>query len=83
MIERYQDAFEVGDLNPANFNECLTTPRARLDALHDRDQVLAADLSAEVPTSPDNAELRAVADRLDQVIANGEPSKPRHCSPAS
>jgi hypothetical protein len=74
-IERYQDAFEVGDLDPANFNERITTLRTRLDALHDRDQVLAADLSAEVPIAPDKAALRAVADRLDRVIVNGEPEQ--------
>ena len=74
-IERYQEAFEVGDLNPSDFNERLTTLSARLDALHDRDQVLAADLSAEAPTAPDKATLSAVADRLDEVIADGEPEQ--------
>jgi site-specific DNA recombinase len=74
-IERYQDAFEVGDLNPANFKERLTTLTARLEALHDRDRTLAADLSAEAPATPDKAALRAVADRLDHVIASGEPEQ--------
>ena len=71
-IERYQDAFEVGDLNPSNFNERVAALSARLDALRDRDQVLAADLSAEATPAPDKAALGAVADRLDQVIVNGE-----------
>jgi hypothetical protein len=34
--DRYQDAFEAGDLNPAHFNECLSTLKARLDDLHDQ-----------------------------------------------
>jgi site-specific DNA recombinase len=71
-IERYQEAFEGGELNVAHFSERVSTLRARLDALRDRDQALAADLAANEPTAPDTASLKAVADRLDYVIANGE-----------
>jgi site-specific DNA recombinase len=74
-IDRYQDAFEAGDLNPAHFNERLTTLKGRLDALHDQDQALAHDLAVDTPTTPDAAALRAVADQLDHVIEHGEPEQ--------
>ena len=67
-IDRYQDAFEAGDLNPAHFNERLTTLKARLDALNDQDQALAHELAADAPTTPDAAALRAVADQLDHAL---------------
>ncbi len=73
-IDRYQDAFEAGDLNPAHFNERLSTLKARLDALNDQDQ-LAHDLAADTPSAPDAAALRAVADQLDHVIEHGEPEQ--------
>jgi site-specific DNA recombinase len=74
-IDRYQDAFEAGDLNPAHFNERLTTLKARLDALHDQDQALAHELAADTPTTPDAAALRTVADHLDHVIEHSEPEQ--------
>ncbi len=74
-IDRYQDAFEAGDLNPAHFNERLTTLKARLDTLHDQDKTLAHELAADTPSAPDAAALRAVADHLDQVIEHGEPEQ--------
>jgi Recombinase/Recombinase zinc beta ribbon domain len=74
-IDRYQDAFEVSDLNPAHFNERLTVLKARLDALHDQDQALAHDLAADTPVTPDAAALHAVADQLDHVIEHGKPEQ--------
>jgi site-specific DNA recombinase len=71
-IERYQEAFEGGDLNAAHFGERIGALRARLDALTDRDRALATELTANAPSAPDPASLRAVADHLDYVIANGE-----------
>jgi site-specific DNA recombinase len=71
-IERYQEAFEGGELNAAHFGERISTLTARLDALNDRDQTLAAELTADAPSAPDTASLQAIADRLDYVIANGE-----------
>jgi site-specific DNA recombinase len=71
-IERYQEAFEGGELNAAHFGERIGTLRARLAALTDRDQALAGDLAASTPAAPDTASLNAVAYRLDYVIANGE-----------
>lgn len=39
------------------------------------DQALANDLAAEAPTAPDTAALHTVADRLDHVMAHGEPEQ--------
>ena len=44
-IERYQDAFENGDLDPARFKQRLSALDARLDALHGQDQALAQQLA--------------------------------------
>jgi site-specific DNA recombinase len=74
-IERYQDAFENGDLDPARFKQRLSALDARLDALHGQDQALALELAADAPTAPDTATLHAVANQLDHVIANGEPEQ--------
>jgi hypothetical protein len=74
-IERYHDAFENGDLDPARFKERLSALDSRLDALHGQDQTLALELAADTPTTPDTATLRAVADQLDHVITNGEPEQ--------
>ncbi len=74
-IERYQDAFEMGNLNPARFNERLSNLDARLDSLRGQDQALARDLTADTPTTPDTADLNTVADQLGQVIETGDPDQ--------
>jgi chromosome segregation ATPase len=71
-IERYQDAFENGDLDPVRFKERLSALDTRLDALQAQDQALAHELAADMPTTPDTAALHAVADQLAHVIANGD-----------
>jgi site-specific DNA recombinase len=74
-IERYQDAFEDGNLNPARFKQRLTALDTRLEALQQQDETLASQLTADAPAPPDTQALRAVADRLDHVIAHGEPEQ--------
>jgi site-specific DNA recombinase len=74
-IERYQDAFEAGNLNPDRFTERLSNLDARLDSLRGQDQTLARDLAADTPTTPDAAALNAVADQLRQVIETGDPDQ--------
>ncbi len=74
-IERYQDAFEDGNLNPARFKQRITALDTRLEALQQQDETLASQLTAEAPTSPDTQALHAVADRLDHVIAHGKPEQ--------
>jgi septal ring factor EnvC (AmiA/AmiB activator) len=74
-IERYQDAFENGNLNPACFKQRLSALDARLDALNEQDQTLASELAAEAPTTPDSSALRAVPDELGRTIAHGDPDQ--------
>lgn len=74
-IERYQDAFENGDLYPARFKERLSALDTRLDALNGQEQALASDLAAEAPTTPDTATLQAVADRLGHTIGHSDPDQ--------
>jgi site-specific DNA recombinase len=74
-IERYHDAFENGDLDPARFKQRLSALDTRLDVLHGQDQALAHDIAADTPTTPDTATLQAVADQLDHVITHGEPEQ--------
>jgi site-specific DNA recombinase len=71
-IERYQDAFENGDLDPTRFKERLSALDARLDTLHGQDQALAHEIAADTPTAPDTAGLEAVADELGRVVATGD-----------
>jgi site-specific DNA recombinase len=71
-IERYQDAFENGDLDPARFKERLSALDTRLDTLQGQDQALARELAAEAPTTPNTAALHAVANQIGQVIATGD-----------
>jgi site-specific DNA recombinase len=74
-IERYQDAFENGDLDPERFKQRLSALDIRLDALQAKDQALALEMVADAPKTPDTATLQAVADQLDHVIAHGEPEQ--------
>jgi site-specific DNA recombinase len=74
-IERYQDAFEDGNLNPARFRQRLTALDTRIEALQQQDETLASQLTADATIAPDTQALRAVADRLDHVIAHGEPEQ--------
>jgi site-specific DNA recombinase len=74
-IERYHDAFENGDLDPARFKQRLSALDARLDTLHDQDQALALEMAPDEPTTPDRPSLQAVANRLDHTIAHGEPEQ--------
>jgi len=71
-IERYQDAFENGALDPARFKERLSALDTRLDVLQAQDQALARELAAEAPTTLDTRALHAVADQLAHVIVNGD-----------
>jgi site-specific DNA recombinase len=71
-IERYQDAFENGALDPARFKERLSALDTRVDALQAQDQALARELTADTLTAPDTTALHAVADQLAHVIANGD-----------
>jgi site-specific DNA recombinase len=74
-IERYQEAFETGNLDPTRFNERIGALDVRLDALRGQDQALARELSADIPATPDKAALRAAADHVGRVVGTGDPDQ--------
>jgi site-specific DNA recombinase len=74
-IERYQQAFESGNLDPKRFDARVSALETRLEALSDQDHALAHELATAAPTTADTAQLAAVADRLDDTIANGDPDQ--------
>ena len=51
----------------------MSALEARLDALREQEADLAQQLAPEAATSPDAAELAAVADHLEATIARAEP----------
>jgi site-specific DNA recombinase len=72
-LTRYYTAFEAGDLEATRFKTRVSALEARLDALREQDAELAQQLAPEAATSPDTAELAAVADNLETTIASAEP----------
>ena len=72
-LARYYTAFEAGDLDATRFETRVSTLEARLDALREQDADLAQQLAPQAATSPDAAELAAVADNLENTIASAEP----------
>jgi hypothetical protein len=48
---------------------------ARLQAFRDQDHQLAHMLATDAPTAPETAELTVIADRLDDLVANGDPDQ--------
>jgi site-specific DNA recombinase len=72
-IARYYTAFENGDLDATRFEKRVSALETRLDALREQDYELTQKLAPQPPTSPDAAELAAVADNLETTIANAEP----------
>jgi site-specific DNA recombinase len=74
-LERYYEAFEQGKLAPEHCEQRLSRLQARLDDLHGQKAELAASTPHEATQAPTAAELAAVADDLDRVIADAEPQK--------
>jgi site-specific DNA recombinase len=74
-LDRYHQAFETGHLGAERFAERVSALDARLDALREQDHQLAQDLATDAPTTPDTAELAAIAQHLDHVIAAGDPKQ--------
>jgi exonuclease VII small subunit len=71
---RYFDAFEEGRLSPERCEQRLADLTTRLDDLRAQQAELSNndDEAAHTPTA---ADLAAVADRLDNVLAQGEPEQ--------
>jgi site-specific DNA recombinase len=74
-LERYYEAFEQGKLSPERCEQRLSRLQARLDDLHAQQAGLSASTRHEPTRAPTAAELAAVADELDRVIAEAEPQK--------
>jgi exonuclease VII small subunit len=72
-LDRYYKAFEDGDLDSGRFQTRLSALETRLDALREQDAELAQQLAPEAATTPDSADLEAVADRLERTIAEADP----------
>jgi site-specific DNA recombinase len=72
-LARYYAAFEAGDLNTKRFEARVSALETRLDALREQDVDLAEKLAPQAATSPDAAELAAVAANLGTTIATAEP----------
>jgi site-specific DNA recombinase len=74
-LERYYEAFEQGKLSPERCDERLTRLQARLEDLRGQQRELAPSTPDEAGHGPTPADLAAVADQLEGVIAEGESPK--------
>lgn len=72
-LARYYAAFEAGDLDKKRFEARVSALETRLDALREQDPDLGEKLAPQAATSPDTAELDAVADSLETTISTAEP----------
>jgi site-specific DNA recombinase len=72
-LGRYYTAFEAGNLDATRFETRVSALEARLDALREQDAELGQQLAPQATTSPDAAELAAVADNLETTIAAADP----------
>jgi site-specific DNA recombinase len=73
-VDRYYQAFESGDLEPGQFKTRLADLQAKLDTLREQEHELAAQL-ADPAEAFDPGALAAVADRLRDTLATGEPEQ--------
>lgn len=74
-LERYYEAFEQGRLSPERCNERLTRLQARLEDLRAQQTELSPATPDEAGHGPMRADLAAVADQLEHLLAEGEPQK--------
>lgn len=74
-IDRYLQAFEDAKLDPDICQQRIARHHARLQALRDQEAGLAQTLAAHADTRPDAANLAAIADQLDQLIATANPEQ--------
>lgn len=59
----------------ARFQTPVSALEARLEALREQDHALAHELGPEAPTTPERAELAAVAEHLERTIAEADPKQ--------
>ncbi len=74
-LDRYYIAFELGDLDAKRFQTRVAALEARLTDLREQDLALAARLAPQAPTTPDAANLAAVADQLEDLVSTGDPKQ--------
>ncbi len=74
-IDSYLQAFEDAKLDPDICQQRIERHHARLQALRDQEDQLAQTLAAHADTQPDTANLTALADQLDQLIATANPEQ--------
>ncbi len=74
-LDRYYHAFESGDLDSGRLQTRVSALETRLDALREQDADLAQQLATEADTTPDSADLEAVADQLERTIADADPKQ--------
>jgi site-specific DNA recombinase len=74
-IDRYLQAFEDAKLDPDVCQQRIESHHARLQALRDQEDQLAQTIAAHADTQPDTANLAALADQLDQLIATANPEQ--------
>jgi site-specific DNA recombinase len=70
-LDRYLQAFEHGQLEPAVCQRRIQHHHARLEALRGQEAHLAQTLATHAHTAPDTAKLAGLADQLDEIVANG------------
>jgi site-specific DNA recombinase len=74
-LERYYEAFEQGKLSPERCDERLSRLQARLEDLRAQQADLSLSTAHEAGHGPTPADLAAVADELERVVAESEPQK--------
>jgi site-specific DNA recombinase len=74
-LERYYEAFEQGRLSPERCEDRLSRLQARLEDLRAQQAELAPSTPEQAAQAPTPADLAAVADQLEDAIAEGEPQK--------
>jgi site-specific DNA recombinase len=74
-LERYFDAFEQGTLSAERCDKRLSRLQARLTELRGQQAELVASTPDEGTHAPTRAELAAIADDLDDLLAKAEPQQ--------
>ena len=74
-LERYYEAFEQGKLSPERCEDRLTRLQVRLDDLRAQEAELSLQAPDEATRALTAAELAAVANHLETVIAETDPQK--------
>ena len=80
-LERYFEAFEVGDLSAALCQERVRGHSARLQTLREQEAGVARTLATQAHRPPDAAARAGLADQLDEILANESPEQAKDLLP--